>query len=350
MASSNDPRQLIAWTLAMTVITVVVAWALFRARGVLLLIYVSALFTIGFSPLVRAIERQKILPIGTRRLPRWLAILVIYVAILGSFALLIALLTPPLARQARDFAAALPDMLSRTESFLIARGVLDHEVTLRDALGGLQGGTGAVGTVFSAVWGFVGGVFGLLTVLILTFYFLVEWDQLGHTILRLFPWQRRARVAELARQITTKVSAWLVGQLILALTIGTTATIGLWLLGVPYFYVLAVIAAIGELIPVVGPILSAVPAVLVALSVSPGLALAVAIFFVLQQQFENHILVPKVMSSQVGVSAATVIVALLIGGSLLGIVGAILAVPTAAILQVLVNELTAQDVPPASQT
>jgi predicted PurR-regulated permease PerM len=114
--------------------------------------------------------------------------------------------------------------------------------------------------------------------------------------------------------------------------------------------VLAVIAAIGELIPVVGPIVSAVPAVLVALSVSPGLALATAIFFVLQQQFENHILVPKVMSSQVGVSAATVIVALLIGGSLLGIVGAILAVPTAAVLQVLVNELTAHDVPPVSQT
>ena len=93
------------------------------------------------------------------------------------------------------------------------------------------------------------------------------------------------------------------------------------------------------MIPVVGPILSAVPALAVAATVSPQKAIFVLIFFVLQQQLENHILVPKIMSRQVGVSAVTVIIALLIGGSLAGIVGAILAVPTAAILQVVAGEL-----------
>src|SRR5690606_36213872 len=109
-------------------------------------------------------------------------------------------------------------------------------------------------------------------------------------------------------------------------------------LGVPYFYVLALIAAIGEMIPVVGPLLAAIPAIIVAFSVSPAVALGVTVFFVAQQQFENHILVPRVMERQVGVSAVVVIVSLLIGGSLLGIVWAILAVPTAAILQVLIEE------------
>ena len=108
----------------------------------------------------------------------------------------------------------------------------------------------------------------------------------------------------------------------------------------PFFYVLALIAGVGELIPVVGPLLSAIPAIAVAASVSWNKALFVIIFFVLQQQFENHVLVPKVMERQVGVSPVTVIVALLIGGNLLGIVGAILAVPTAAIIQVLFNEMT----------
>jgi predicted PurR-regulated permease PerM len=103
--------------------------------------------------------------------------------------------------------------------------------------------------------------------------------------------------------------------------------------------VLALIAGVGEMIPIVGPILSAVPAVAVALSVSPTLALGVIVFFFAQQQLENHILVPKIMQRQVGISAVTVIIALLIGGSLLGIVGAILAVPTAAILQVLFQEV-----------
>ena len=150
-------------------------------------------------------------------------------------------------------------------------------------------------------------------------------------------------MATVSRDISVKVSAWLGGQLLLGAIIGTTATIGLWLLGVPYFFVLGLIAGIGELIPMVGPILSAIPALIVALTVSPGMALVVGVFFLAQQQFENHLLVPKLMERQVGVSAVTVIIALLIGGSLLGIVGALLAVPTAAVLQVIFDELTSDD-------
>lgn len=174
---------------------------------------------------------------------------------------------------------------------------------------------------------------------------LIESETLFDTFVRLFPRQRRAQFAAASRQVTVKVSGWLLGQLLLGVTIGVTAGIGLWLLGVPYFYVLALIAGIGEMIPVVGPILSAIPAVAVALTVSPQKALLVLIFWIVQQQIENHVLVPKILSRQVGVSAVTVIVALLLGGSLLGIVGALLAVPTAAILQVVLQELGAAEPP-----
>jgi len=112
---------------------------------------------------------------------------------------------------------------------------------------------------------------------------------------------------------------------------------------VPYFVVLAVVAGIGEMIPMIGPLLSAIPAVAVAFTVSPGLGLAVAIFFFVQQLLENNVLVPKVMSQQVGLSAVTVIASLVIGSALLGFVGALLAVPTAAILQVLFEELVLAD-------
>ncbi len=122
-----------------------------------------------------------------------------------------------------------------------------------------------------------------------------------------------------------------------------TSAIGLGLMGVPYFYVLALISAIGEMIPMVGPILAAIPAILVAATVSPGLALGVAVFFIIQQQLENSVLVPKIMGRQVGLSAVTVIIALGIGSELLGVVGAILSVPTAAIVQVLFEELVARD-------
>ena len=117
------------------------------------------------------------------------------------------------------------------------------------------------------------------------------------------------------------MSAWLGGQLLLGAIIGSSSAIALWLLGVPFFYVLALISGVGELIPVVGPILAAIPAVLVASTVSLNKAILVIVFFVIQQQLENHILVPKIMARQVGVSAVTVIVALLIGGKLLGIPG-----------------------------
>jgi predicted PurR-regulated permease PerM len=190
------------------------------------------------------------------------------------------------------------------------------------------------------VTGVVGGLFGLLTILILTFYILVEADNLRDSLLRLFRRGDRARAAAASRDITVKVSAWLGGQLLLGAIIGGSSAIALWLLGIPFFYVLALVSGVGELIPVVGPILAAVPAVLVASTVSLNKAILVIVFFVIQQQLENHILVPKIMARQVGVSAVTVIVALLIGGKLLGIPGAILAVPSAAIIQVLFNEFT----------
>lgn len=336
----TSPRSLVLFGIAATSLAVVILWALYQVRAVLLVLYVSALFAIGMSPLVRLIERQRVLPIGTRRLPRWLAILVIYVAVIGLFALVIAMVAAPLAQQARDLWARLPELVGRGQQWLLQQRIISQPITLRQAVESApSGSTDVVQVLLEGVWGFVGGVFGLVTIVILTFYLLVESDALSSGFIGLFPWRARPRVARIAREVTLKVSAWLGGQLLLAVIIGTTAGLGLALMGVPYFYVLALIAGIGELIPIVGPLLAAVPAVIVGLTVSPKLALAVAVFFVVQQQFENHILVPRVMSRQVGISAVTVIVALLIGGSLLGIVGAILAVPSAAILQVVLQEV-----------
>jgi predicted PurR-regulated permease PerM len=335
--TTDNPRALIRYALVGLALTVAISWTLFLVRSVLLLIYIAALVAIGLSPIVSAIQQRRS---GARqRLPRWAAILVIYLCVLGVLVGAAMLIVPPLVDQARALWAAFPEMLRDGQQWLIERGLLNRELTVREAVEQAPVGTDAVGTVISAVWTVFGGVFGLLTVLILAFYLLVDADTIVASFLRLFPRHERPRVDEACRRVTTKVSAWLGGQLLLAGVIGSTAAIGLWLMGVPYFYVLALVAAIGELIPVVGPLLAAIPAIVVAFTVSPALALGVAVFFLVQQQFENHVLVPRVMSRQVGVSAVAVIIALLIGGSLLGVVGAILAVPSAGILQVLFEEL-----------
>ena len=341
MTSPATSRALIRYAIAMTALAVLLAWSAYLVRNVLLLVYVSGLLAVGFSPIVRLIERQKVLPIGTRRFPRWLAILVLYMVILGTLTGIGFLIVPPLVDQGQALWHARTEMFDRGQEFLISKGLLKEHLTLREAVqrAPVGGSTDAVTTVLGALLGVGGGLFGLLTVLILTFYLLVEADTLRDNLLRLFPSGDRARVAAATRDMTVKVSAWLGGQLLLSGIIGSTSAIGLWLLGIPYFYVLALLSGVGELIPVVGPIISAIPAIAVAATVSLNKVILVIVFFVLQQQFENHVLVPKVMERQVGVSAVTVIVALLIGGKLLGIVGAILAVPTAAILQVVLLEL-----------
>jgi predicted PurR-regulated permease PerM len=333
---ADEVRAHIRWAVALFFLGVALLWCAFLARHALLIIYVSGLLAVGFSPIVRVIERQTWLPIGSKRFPRWLAILVLYLVILGAVFLVGFLIFPPLAHQAQSLWTQLPGMLDRAQQFLIDKGLLSERVTLREAVQHAPGGsTDAVGALAGAIGNVAGGIFGIVTILILTFYILVEAETLRSLMLRLFPRARRTQVAEASNEATVKVSAWLGGQLVLGTIVGTTSAIGLWALGIPFFYVLALISGIGELIPVVGPVLSAIPALAIAATVSLEKVLFVLIFFVVQQQFENHVLVPKVMSRQVGVSAVTVIVALLIGGELLGILGAILAVPTAAILQVI---------------
>jgi predicted PurR-regulated permease PerM len=329
-----------AIVIALSAVAVLALFAMYIAAHALLLIYISMLVAIGFGPLVRAIEHQKRIPVGSRRLPRWLAILVVYLAILGALTVVGMLVVPPLVEQGVELSAQLPDLVNRAQQFLVDRGLLEHQITLGEAVRQAPDASGtAVGTAATALAWTAKTLLGVVTVVVLTFYLLVESDALSAGFARLFARENRPRVVEASRKISLKVSAWLSGQLILAGTIGASAAIFLYLLGVPYFYVLALIAAFGEMIPIVGPFLSAIPAILAGLAVSPRAALYVAIFWLLQQQVENHLLVPKIMQRQVGVSPVIVITALLVGGSLLGIIGAVLAVPTAAIVQVVMQEL-----------
>lgn len=340
--AASDPRTLIRYALVGLALTVALLWAAYLVRGALLLIYISGLVAVGLSPVVTRLERRRFR--GTKPLPRWVAILEVYLLLAVVLVIVAVLVMPPLIEQARAFWTAIPGLLDSAQTWLIQRGLLTHKLSVGEAVQQAAGGNGsdAVSTVVGAISGFVGGVFGFLTILILAFYLLLDSRGMFKHFVALFPKSERGRVEDASRRISSKVSAWLAGQLALAAIIGTTAGVALWLMNVPYFYVLALIAGLGEMIPVVGPILSAIPAVGVALTVSPTIALAVAIFFLLQQQVENHVLVPKVMERQVGVSAGIVIMALLLGGSLLGIVGAILAVPTAAILQVVFQEFMAE--------
>jgi predicted PurR-regulated permease PerM len=325
-------------------------WTLYLCRHVLLLVYVSILLAAGMSPLVRAIERQRVLPVGGR-VPHWLAIGVLYAIIVGTLVGLGFALLPAVVTQGQELAASMPMLLGRIEGFVASYGIpIRIPSSAGEALEqvNLDGAT-TIGTMLTTITGVLGGVFGAITILILTFYLLIESRTLLRNFVRLVPARHRPDVEAVTRQVVLKTSGWLNGQLLLAVIIGGTSALGLWLLGVPYFYVVAAVSAVAELLPYIGPLFSAAFGISIALATSSELAVWVGVFFLVQQQLENHILVPKLMGHQVGLSSALVIIAVLVGGALLGIVGMILAVPTAAIVQVIVDELRGETPPtPAS--
>ena len=243
-APSDSPRALIRYTLVGLALTVGICWTLWEVSDALVLVYISALMAIGLSPLVNAIERKRLM---RQQVPRWAAILVIYLSIIGAIIGVGILVIPAVVTQARDLATELPRLLHQGQQWLINHGLLAREISAQEAVTQTATSSGAqdtIGLIATAVWGFVGGVFGVITMLVTVF-------------VRLFPRDKRAQVEGACRRVTNKISAWLGGQLLLAGIIGSTAALGLFLMGVPFFYVLALIAGIGEMIPIVGPILSA---------------------------------------------------------------------------------------------
>jgi predicted PurR-regulated permease PerM len=337
---SSDPRSLIRYGCVAFAVTLVLLWALYLVRGPLLVIYVSGLFATGMAPLVEWIERRRVRAISMRRVPRAAAILVIYATVIGLIVAIGAAVIPPMVAQVEEFWKNFPTYMEQAQARLVSWGLISPDASYQEILkqAPVSGGNVA-GVILATVGGVLGGIFGFVSMLLLTFYFLVESHDISEFFVKLFPRRHRGSVSNVVGIAGEKISAWLGGQLLLGLIIGTITAIGYAFMGVPYFFVLAVIAAIGEMIPMVGPLLSAIPAVAVALTVSPGLALGVAVFCLTLQMIENNVLVPKVMGETVGLNAVTVIVALAIGSELLGFVGALLAVPTAAIIQVLVQEL-----------
>lgn len=336
---------------------IALAFTLWAAREALLLIYISGLIAMGFAPLVRNLERGRPLrgPSGRSesagRVPRWFAILVIYMTVVAIFVVVALIVIPPLIAQATALWARMPDEFNRFQRMLIRYNLMRRPITLAEAVQSAPSGSGAdaVGTVLIALSTFAGGIFAIVTVLILSFYFLIETQTMFEYMIRFVPVERRGDVSVAAREAVVKVSAWLRAQVLLAGVMGTFAAIGLALLGVPYFYVVALVAAVGETIPIVGPVIGGVTAVAVALTVSPQLALTVGIYFLVLHQLEANILVPKIMERRVGVSPVAVMVALLLGGALWGVIGAILAIPTAAIISVIIEDVAVRGERPTEE-
>lgn len=310
-----------------------VAWLI---RGMLVLLYVSALFAVVLSPIVRATSR---LQIG-----RWkpfhgsTAILILLLAVAGAFAVFGFFALPPVINDLQSLTGELPNRLP---------GILDKlkEVPYADRIDAgdviswfqrwLSGGAAYLLTSFRA-W--AGVLVEVAAGFVLTLYFILEGDGAYRWFLSFVPTAPRQRLDATLRRAAGRMEKWLIGQLSLMLILGTLSTIVYLVLGVRYAYVLGVLTGLLNLIPVLGAAVSLVLAMLVAAIDSWGRVLGVAIFFVLYLQIENSLLTPRIMRSRVQLPALAIFVTLLLGSALGGIAGAMVAIPTAVLVSVLVEE------------
>jgi predicted PurR-regulated permease PerM len=309
--------------------------ALITVRSVLILLLISAFLAIGLDPCVQFFERR-----GVRR---GRAVGIVLAGVLVFFTAFFAAVVPPVVDQAGEFAEAVPGYVKDLqENERIAElndryGFLDRaqdyaknpEKLAPSVFGGVVG-VGKV--VFSAF-------FSALTVLILTLYFLSSLPSIKRTAYQLVPRSRRARVGLLADETLNRVGGYVAGALTIGGIAGVTSFVFCVVLGIPYAVALAMVVAITDLIPLIGATIGAAVVTLVAFFVSVEVGVIALVYYLVYQQVENYVLYPRIMKRSVDVSPAATVVAVLIGGSLLGVLGALLAIPIAAAVQLVLQQV-----------
>lgn len=193
--------------------------------------------------------------------------------------------------------------------------------------------------ILQAAFGFASGIVELVVVPVLTYYFLKDWRILKEKVIAMFTVESRITVRTIIEEMATVISGYIRGQVLISIVIGVLVFSGMFFLRVDYPLVLGLLAACTETIPIVGPIIGSVPAIMLAYLHSPELAFKVLLFFIIVHQVENQIVVPNIMGHTIDLHPVIIIISLLIGGQLLGIIGMLLAVPAAALLRVLIRQL-----------
>ncbi|WP_067483152.1 AI-2E family transporter [Actinomadura hibisca] len=323
------------FTAALGVIT---AWLLVRAatsaKSVIVMIVVALFLAVGLNPAVERLKRFG--------LSRGWAVGVVFLGVILFFAGFVASLIPPLAEQVADLTKSAPAYIEKLQNnkriadwdrryHLLEQ--LQHKIS--DAKFQETMAKRALDVGKQAL----SGTFQTLTILILTLYFLSSLPQIKTFFYQLAPRTRRARVALLGDEILQRIGGYVAGQFTIAFIAGVTSYIFLVILDVPYALALALIVAVTDLIPLVGATIGAVIVCLVAFLTSTTAGIVAVIFYVAYQQIENYLVYPRVMKRTVDVAPAVTIVAALIGGTLLGVVGALLAIPTAAAISLLIREV-----------
>jgi predicted PurR-regulated permease PerM len=316
-------------------------WIIYLTLDILMLVAAAIFLAAALAPTVDKFEQKHI--------PRSLSMLSIYIILFGAIATIALIVLPQVASQIGAIASNFPTAYGRIVNWLTTLGLTD-QATINQTVGELSRGLGsATEGAVSTLFDIFGGIFSFFVVLIMTFYLVVDKESAKRTVAAL-PSQYHDRVIKLYTSLSQKIGRWLRAQLILMFLVGlltyialsVMSVIGVYFFDLPKFEFalsLALIAGLLEFIPFLGPMLSAIPAVLLAFAISPSLAVIVAFIYWFIQMFEGNVLTPNIMKRAVGLSPIVSIVVFLIGARIAGMAGAFLAIPIATAAMVIGKDI-----------
>lgn len=304
---------------------------LWLTRDIVLVLILSLILASAMDPMVDYFSQH--------RVPRAVSVLAVYVLVFGFAALVISLIIPPAVEQFQMLQRDWPGYARTFEEKLGVTGLSGSG--FNDFIGGLVSASGGNGSFVTRTFGVFNGVLSLITVLVVSFYLVAEEKGMKNFIASLIPDHHQEFTMGVVEKIQRKMGLWIIGQIILSFAIFLLTFVGLLILGVENALLLATLAGLLEIVPYIGPILSAIPAVFFAFIQNPPLALAVGLLYLLVQKTEGYVLVPKIMQKTVGTSPLVVLLALLIGFKLAGVIGLLIAVPLVGAITVVINEFIA---------
>jgi predicted PurR-regulated permease PerM len=336
-----DNRTVARYTLVvigLVLATLLLMALVYETRQVLTWIVIAIFFAVALHPTVSWLVRR----IGWMK--RWLATLIVYLLAVVLLAGLITIFVVPLAREGSQFADKLPAIVedvrsgrgpigNLAERFNVVDYIQSHTTQIRDYISQL--GAPTLSLVRSAAT----GVAGIATIFVLSYLMVLEAPKIVRGTLGLFDERRAERISRVSHDCARTVTGYITGNLLISVICGGLTFLVLTLLNVPFAGLIALSVGLLDLIPLVGATLGAVVAVLAALTVSVTAAIIVTVFFVIYQQLENHLLQPLIFSRTVQLNPLTVLLAILIGVELAGILGALLAIPVAGIVQIVVRDI-----------
>jgi predicted PurR-regulated permease PerM len=309
-------------TIVFAVLLLLSLGLIFILRDLILELFVALLLMTILGPMVSTLSKYKV--------PRPLSVLITYILVIGFLAGTVSLIVPTVIDQTTSFVNALPNYLAN----IGITPTISSEV-----INAFVNNVGlASGAIFQFTFSIVNNVIAILAVLVFAFYMLVSRDKLEDQLGVFFGEEKKKEFGGVIDTLEKKLGGWARGELILMFAIGLATYVGLRLIGIPYALPLAILGGILEIVPFLGPIISAVPSVLIGIGISPLTGAGVVALTFLIHQLEGYILVPKIMEKSAGVSPLVTLISLAVGARLAGIVGAIISVPVVITLQILAKK------------